>query len=118
MENLKIFLCPPTSKRLKPPSVYPSNASTPQGGRAAPSERKSGLEMGVEAGKTTQDAIGPAARRPTSCGFADGLIGPACNPLKAWVTSDKGQYVNQVKLRTPGILDTKKVQPGRPGSRI
>ena len=36
-----------------------------------------------EAGKTTQDAIGPAAGMPTSC-----------NPLKSGLTSDKGQYVN------------------------
>ena len=72
----------------------------PQGGGAALSERKSGLEMGVEAAKTTQDAIRPAARRPISCGFVGGLIGPACNPLKPWGTSDKGQYVNQVKLGT------------------
>ena len=37
--------------------------------RGALSERKSGLEIGFDAGKTTQDAIGPASRRPTSCGF-------------------------------------------------
>ena len=53
------------------------------GGRAALSERKSGLEIGFDAAKTTQDAIGPALRRPTSCGFADGLIGMACNPRKS-----------------------------------
>ena len=58
------------------------------------SERKSGLEIGVDAAKMTQDAIGPASRRPTSCGFADGVIGTACNPLKPWVTSDNSQYVN------------------------
>ena len=60
-----------------------------------PSERKSRLEIGFDAVKTTQDAIGPAARRPISCGFAGGLIGKACNPLKPWVTSDNSQYVNQ-----------------------
>ena len=66
----------------------------PQAARAALSERKSGLEMGVDAAKTTQDAIGPAARRPLSCGFAGGLIGTACNPLKPGLTSDNSQYVN------------------------
>ena len=64
---------------------------------AVPSERKSGLEIGFDDGKTTQDAIGPAARRPISCGFAGGLIGTACNPLKPWVTSDNSQYGNSRK---------------------
>ena len=40
----------------------------------------------------TQDAIGPASRRPTSCGFADGVIGTACNLLKPGPTSDKKEH--------------------------
>ena len=79
-----------------------------------PSERKSRLEIGFDDGKTTQDAIGPPARRPTSCGFADGVIGKACNPLKAWITSDKGQYVNQVKLGTAiGIMTNQNARNGQ-----
>ena len=78
--------------------IGPKFQALPTGGGGALSERKSGLEIGVDAAKLTQDAIGPASRRPTSCGFADGAIGKACNPLKRWVTSDNSQYVNQVKL--------------------
>ena len=86
----------------------------PQAARATLSERKSGLEMGVDAGKTTQDAIGPASRRPTYCGFADGVIGTACNPLKPELTSDKSQYVNQVKLGTAiGIMTNQNARNGQ-----
>ena len=52
--------------------------------------------------KLTQDAIGLAAGMPTSCGFADGEFGTACNRLKSGLTSDNSQYVNQVKPGTVG----------------
>ena len=88
---------PPGRRTLRKSSTGHSTASffSRSGHRGAvPSERKSRLEIGFDDGKTTQDAIGPAARRPISCGFAGGLIGTACNPLKPWVTSDNSQYVN------------------------